>query len=511
MDFFPRDGGQALKKDQSRLASVSIFSNNCRGYSSKKESIEKHVIEQLRPDVINLQETLLRNKAKINQKDYVSFCMNRPEGAGGGGIATMVAESLKQNCTKVASNNEHEEYMVLRLEHVKPALNIINVYGRLESRTGVEKVSEGWAEILKELKQIESREEAILIIGDLNRAIGGGAEGVDGNKPEVSYGGKLIRDLVSSGDFFLLNNLGITRGGPWTRVCPGTGKGSCLDLAIGSSNLLPHVKGMMIDSSRKFAPRRAVMKQGSLAVTYTDHYPILVELEMPRVEKSMEKPKATWNTRKPGGWEKYKELSNKAPVQIEVIADDEEAEDDDVMHKIDKIQTKLKFSAFGKTKQKTKRAVKRDETVSKKTESEEAKELLARQSKLIEEQVKSVMEKANGRVTRVFKMKEIIAGKRKTTQEAQAIINPETEELVLSNSEIKKVTLKYCLKTLENNKPAEDVKELVKYKEELHRLRMNNKSKDTEHEVSEEDFFTVLRRFEEKNSATYEFITKAGL
>ena len=58
--------------------------------------------------------------------------------------------------------------MVLRLEHVKPALNIINVYGRLESRTGVEKVSEGWAEILKELKQIESREEAILIIGNLN-------------------------------------------------------------------------------------------------------------------------------------------------------------------------------------------------------------------------------------------------------------------------------------------------------------------------------------------------------
>ena len=40
---------------------------------------------------------------------------------------------------------------------------------------------------------------------------------------------------------------------------------------------------------------------------------------------------------------------------------------------------------------------------------------------------------------------------------------------------------------------------------------MNDNSKDTEHEVSEEDFFRVLRRFEEKKSATYEFITKAGL
>ena len=181
--------------------------------------------------------------------------------------------------------------MVLRLEHVKPALNIINVYGRLESRTGVEKVSEGWAEILKELKQIESREEAILIIGNLNRAIGGGHEGINGNKLEISYGGKLIRDLISSGDFFLLNNLGITRGGPWTRVCPGTGKGSCLDLAIGSSNLLPHVKGMMINSSRKFAPRQAMMKLGSLAVTYTYHYPILVELEMTGWRRIWRSPK----------------------------------------------------------------------------------------------------------------------------------------------------------------------------------------------------------------------------
>ena len=63
----------------------------------------------------------------------------------------------------------------------------------------------------------------------------------------------------------------------------------------------------------------------------------------------------------------------------------------------------------------------------------------------------------------------------------------------------------------EVSSPAEDVKELVEFKGELDRLRMNDKSKDTEHEVSEEDFFTVLRQFEEKNSATYEFISKAGL
>ena len=40
---------------------------------------------------------------------------------------------------------------------------------------------------------------------------------------------------------------------------------------------------------------------------------------------------------------------------------------------------------------------------------------------------------------------------------------------------------------------------------------MNDKSKEMEVDITEEDFFIVLRKFEEKKSATYDFITKAGL
>ena len=81
---------------------------------------------------------------------------------------------------------------------------------------------------------------------------------------------------------------------------------------------------------------------------------------MPRVEESKEKTKPTWNTRKPGGWETYKELSDKVAGEIEIIADDESLEDDKVMEKVDRIQTKLKFKAFGKTKPQTEKAHKRE-------------------------------------------------------------------------------------------------------------------------------------------------------
>ena len=62
---------------------VKSFTNSCRGFNSKKESIDQDVVQKLRPDVINPSETLLTNKAKANHKDYVTFNRKR---AGGGGL-----------------------------------------------------------------------------------------------------------------------------------------------------------------------------------------------------------------------------------------------------------------------------------------------------------------------------------------------------------------------------------------------------------------------------------------
>ena len=122
---------------------------------------------------------------------------------------------------------------------------------------------------------------------------------------------------------------------------------------------------------------------------------------------------------KPGGWQKYKDLGNRMADKINMITENEELEAEEVMNKIDKIQAKMKFSAFGKTKPQTDNA-KRNERKVQGTESKEAKELLARQSKRMTEAVEN-MRKAEGRVNKIFKMKTIVAGRKKADQEAQAI------------------------------------------------------------------------------------------
>ena len=185
---------------------------------------------------------------------------------------------------------------------------------------------------------------------------------------------------------------------------------------------------------------------------------------------------------------------------MEELIEDEGYNSDELMQKVDKVENKVKFKAFGKTKPRTEKAVEKSAKIPD-TEDEQARAILKKQSDKMEEEVFKVKSLKQGRTTNVFKMREAITGKKKAKQEAHAIFDEETKELVVSNSEIKRVTLKYCLNILENNKPDEDFKVLAKLKDEVHQLRMQDHDIEDELEISLEDFFMTLSKFESKKSA----------
>ena len=134
-----------------------------------------------------------------------------------------------------------------------------------------------------EIKNIESRGEGCLLIGDMNWAIGDGRWGIEGNKSNVSYGGLLMRELLETQEYFLLNNLSMVEGWPWTWFSRADSKvKSCLDLAVISRNLLPFVTKVVIDNQREFTPFRVTRKKS----LYTEHLSYKVVL---RKVKSREK------------------------------------------------------------------------------------------------------------------------------------------------------------------------------------------------------------------------------
>ena len=101
-------------------------------------------------------------------------------------------------------------------------------------------------------------------MGDLNKLVGSDELGIPGNHSEVSPGGRLLRGLVATKNWILVNGLGenLVQGGPFTREDPATSKKSSLDFFVVSENLRPHLSQMVIDSKREMSAVRAINKKG---------------------------------------------------------------------------------------------------------------------------------------------------------------------------------------------------------------------------------------------------------
>ena len=199
-----RRGGRKKRKTKD-TQDMKVVLMNCDGFTSKKESIEE-ILSENKADILLLNETNLKGKRKVRIKDYFSFNKNRIKAKGG--VATVVANYLQPYTVKVGEGKvEDDEYVITRVDNVVPAVNIVNIYGQQECRTPNDQIYESWLRLCKDLNEIEMRGEAVLIMGDLNRAMGGDDQGVLGNHDRVSYGGQLLRDMVKERNYTILNNL----------------------------------------------------------------------------------------------------------------------------------------------------------------------------------------------------------------------------------------------------------------------------------------------------------------
>ena len=244
---------------------------------------------------------------------------------------------------------EDDEYLITRVECFKPALSVINCYGE-QRNIKKELVEEKWMRLRAEMEAIRARGEFCLVNGDLNKLVGTGQLGVPGNHPEVSLGGRLLRDLLATRNWFLVNGLGpeVVTGGPYTRKDPATGNLSCLDMFVVSRELLPFVKKLQIDSEREMAVSRAVKMGQKYQRVYSDHFTCILTLsDLPREKEIKQQKQTMWNLSKEGGWDEYKVLSDEHSESLEKMLDKEDTINNK-MNKFNKIHDKIKYKAFGK-------------------------------------------------------------------------------------------------------------------------------------------------------------------
>ena len=295
---------------------------------------------------------------------------------------------------------------------------------------------------------------------------------------------------------------------------------------IVSANLVKYIDNLEIDSKLGWTPSRPV--KGNLK--FPDHYALLLSLKNIPMMKTLTIPprkEVVWNTRKKGGWEKYRSKTENNPVFIRA-AESQEEDGSVVLKKVDKELTRIKYSCFGKIK-----LISKDKNVRELEKLQERKNNILKGSEnsnvsvlnqnivsllkviendRIERDVKHLknLKDKRGKAASVFGLRDKVLGKKKVCQEPVIIIEPTSGEEVNSPAEIKRVSLEYLVNLLKKKKPDEEFERVFQTRKELHDFRMSEEIEDDLDELPYTTFQKTLERVKKKNGKKYKFITDSG-
>ena len=529
-----RRGGVKSVKSKHVSKDFKVYIVNIRGANSKKVSLKSIIDDpQVDPDMINLVETNLKKSSKLDIDGYKCFNRNR-QNKHMGGVATLVKEEDLKDTLKVSEGPSDNEYLVTRHSQFHVPINIIVVYGEQESRSKCDEIQRKWDEVMEEVKKIEARDEACIVLGDFNKAVG---NIIPGNHEKVSSGGNLVRKFLENDKYILVNSSTKAKNGPFTRYDPSAPddvtKKSALDLVIISKNLEIYMKEMIIDKNLSWTPFRSKPKSKDLV--YSDHYAIILSFNGIQVSNKVNVRNGVrethWNTNKKDGWKNYFQETNMNRV-LDKVCSSEGVHPNVMMKRIDKEVTNVKYKVFGKV------SGKRKKTTVGKVKALQAKKHhfnkvligneLKKKIEVIDKDLKKAVDEVQKRdmqteITKlqrikatkgtsaaVFNLRGGILGSSKSSSDPISIVDPSSGLPIMSPVQIKKVTLEYCVKLLTNRKPRDSYVEVLKKKEMLHKLRMHEQIPNDCDELTLDMFNSTLRFLARKNGEKYKFIMKGG-
>ena len=496
---------------------------------SKAVMLQK-IIAELEPSIINLNELNYKGNRKVKVAGYKCLNKNRVQSKGGG-VATCIVNADSKFVLKVKEGKENE-MLVMRHCQFIPPINIINIYGEQECRTTKNQIEEKWNEVLETLATIKNRDEMALVIGDLNKLVG---NAIPENHEKVSSGGELVRELISSDDYVLGNTSDKVVNGPFTRYEPNDvdnmSKRSCLDLVIASSNLMKYVKELKIDKDFSFTPGYST----GTGMKYTDHFGMLLTFEgIPMKDEvgGLEKKEPIWNVNKPGGWEKYFNLTNENRILDNAVANSLDSNRLNTI--LSKETNKIKYIAFGKVKpngklkvpvdiqrlEKEKERLMLDVNIAEEEKEKKASEidldiihvLKAKQNENLEREMDGLkqLKEKKGRAAATFKLKNDVVGAKKSQQEPTTILDPESGEVLYNPKEIRETVLKYCKNLLTNSEPNKGFEDDIAIKNLLHQERMREDSKEVDDIMTLGMFNKSLEEVWRDKKEKYQFIARGG-
>ena len=273
------------KPIKNKVKKFKMLYSNMRGLLSKKESLEE-IIEEVKPTLICLTETHLKEEEEFNLKSYKIFRNDRI-GKDGGGVLFAVDKKLKDITVEVEKCNTNCEtlWVVINNKHGRWGTSIRAgiVYAPQECRTKIDVYKEIYKQIEEQIEIAGKQKQRLLLMGDFNCKIG---LEIDGNKEEITKSAKYLLKLRDRQDLQILNSVEKCEG-LWTRV-QGDSK-SVLDYVIVWKENQENLLSMLIDEKKEFAP--AGIDENNETV-FSDHNTIICDFNwlIEEEEKKKEQP-----------------------------------------------------------------------------------------------------------------------------------------------------------------------------------------------------------------------------
>ena len=117
---------------------------NVRGLDLKIVSL-KSIFNVAQPGVLTLIETFLLSIRRFKLPGYSCFNINR-KNKKCGGIATCVKGDERLHTLKVTEGSDDLEMIITRHSQFATLVNVINIYGKVETRSTQTEIEERWTD-----------------------------------------------------------------------------------------------------------------------------------------------------------------------------------------------------------------------------------------------------------------------------------------------------------------------------------------------------------------------------
>lgn len=485
---------KAEKESQSnpsdfRTECLRVYSNNIRGYFSKKESLSA-IVARENIDVICLCETFMSASKFPELPGYISYFRNRSKKSAGG-IALLIKQEKARYAVKLDVGEEDNEFLTVKFTNCQPHLVMIVYYG-CQAREGVDKVKLHISQLLETAQKYMDQGCNINIVGDFNLHIGNSV--VKNNDSESNPCGRLFMDQLEVKGLQVMNTMSpnpitfIDRSGKDHRR-------RVLDLVV--SNQPVTISNFRTDDEDyNFTPYSVQMRKGKSSRTYADHMGIIYEVRTNWQDRVKFERDSIWNYKKQLGDLKYHLFTSNA---CNYLMNKVHSEPDiNAVHKaFTNVLTKGKFQSYGK----------RTVTASK---IRRVNDDLVWRERISEINKLQARFKDDKEINQIYKTRKVIL-KGQCDRQNVAVEVEETGEILEDLDDVLNHILEYNVKNMEKVAPSRQVEEIMRKKAEVIDMMLDDHQVDKfPKSIPWEVFIKVLTKVHAQKKACFRDIIKAG-